>query len=108
MQDAGAAAIELNIYYLPGDPHISGRDVEQHTYPIGGDAGCTIRRTRTRGDATSRRMTTHALTLVLSTIGVGFLMVKAGLGKNALEPRRRRRICPSCGRAITGRRCNAH
>jgi dihydroorotate dehydrogenase (fumarate) len=29
MQDAGAAAIELNIYYLPGDPHISGHDVEQ-------------------------------------------------------------------------------
>jgi dihydroorotate dehydrogenase (fumarate) len=29
MQDAGAAAIELNVYYLPGDPHISGRDVEQ-------------------------------------------------------------------------------
>ena len=29
MQDAGAAAIELNIYYLPGDPEISGRDVEQ-------------------------------------------------------------------------------
>ena len=29
MQDAGAAAIELNIYYLPGDPAISGRDVEQ-------------------------------------------------------------------------------
>jgi len=29
MQDAGAAAIELNIYYLPGDTQISGRDVEQ-------------------------------------------------------------------------------
>ncbi|MDP9258909.1 MAG: dihydroorotate dehydrogenase-like protein [Actinomycetota bacterium] len=29
MQDAGAAAIELNIYYLPGNAHISGRDVEQ-------------------------------------------------------------------------------
>ena len=29
MQAAGAAAIELNIYYLPGDPYISGRDVEQ-------------------------------------------------------------------------------
>jgi dihydroorotate dehydrogenase (fumarate) len=28
MQDAGAAAIELNIYYLPGDPHIAGREVE--------------------------------------------------------------------------------
>src|ERR1700744_2269600 len=29
MQDAGAAAIELNTYYLPGDPEISGRDVER-------------------------------------------------------------------------------
>ena len=29
MQDAGAAAIELNVYYVPGDPRISGRDVEQ-------------------------------------------------------------------------------
>jgi dihydroorotate dehydrogenase (fumarate) len=29
LQDAGAAAIELNIYYLPGDPGVSGRDVEQ-------------------------------------------------------------------------------
>jgi len=27
--DAGASAIELNIYYLPGDPHVDGRDVEQ-------------------------------------------------------------------------------
>jgi dihydroorotate dehydrogenase (fumarate) len=29
MQNAGAAAIELNTYYLPGDPQISARDVEQ-------------------------------------------------------------------------------
>ena len=29
MQDAGAAAIELNIYYFPADPEISGPDVEQ-------------------------------------------------------------------------------
>ncbi|MGE5287783.1 MAG: dihydroorotate dehydrogenase-like protein [Micromonosporaceae bacterium] len=29
MQDAGAAAIELNIYYIPGDPHVTGREVEQ-------------------------------------------------------------------------------
>lgn len=34
MQDAGAAAIELNIYYLPGDTHISGRDVEQRHLDI--------------------------------------------------------------------------
>lgn len=29
MQDAGAAAIELNIYYLPGNPRVPGREVEQ-------------------------------------------------------------------------------
>ena len=34
MQEAGAAAIELNIYYLPGDPRISGRDVEQRHLDI--------------------------------------------------------------------------
>ena len=34
MQDAGAAAIELNVYYLPGDAHTSGRDVEQRHLDI--------------------------------------------------------------------------
>lgn len=34
MQDAGAAAVELNIYYLPGDPHVCGRDVEQRHLDI--------------------------------------------------------------------------
>ena len=34
MEDAGAVAIELNIYYLPGDPHVSGRDVEQRHVDI--------------------------------------------------------------------------
>jgi dihydroorotate dehydrogenase (fumarate) len=29
LEQAGAAAIELNIYHLPGDPLTSGRDVEQ-------------------------------------------------------------------------------
>ena len=29
MADAGAAAIEVNIYYLPGDPDIDGGEVEQ-------------------------------------------------------------------------------
>jgi dihydroorotate dehydrogenase (fumarate) len=29
MQDAGAAAIELNIYYVPGAPTTTGREVEQ-------------------------------------------------------------------------------
>jgi dihydroorotate dehydrogenase (fumarate) len=34
MQDAGAAAIELNIYYIPGDAHITGREVEQRHLDI--------------------------------------------------------------------------
>jgi dihydroorotate dehydrogenase (fumarate) len=34
MQDAGAAAIELNIYYIPGDPHMTGREVEQRHIDI--------------------------------------------------------------------------
>jgi dihydroorotate dehydrogenase (fumarate) len=34
MQDSGAAAIELNVYYVPGSPHISGRDVEQRHVDI--------------------------------------------------------------------------
>ena len=34
MQDAGAAAIELNIYYLPGDTLMSGHDVEQRYVDI--------------------------------------------------------------------------
>ena len=34
MQDSGAAAIELNIYFVPGDPRISGRDVEKRHIDI--------------------------------------------------------------------------
>jgi dihydroorotate dehydrogenase (fumarate) len=34
MQEAGAAAIELNIYFVPGDPAISGREVEQRHLDI--------------------------------------------------------------------------
>ena len=34
MQDAGAAAIELNIYYIPGDAYITGREVEQRHIDI--------------------------------------------------------------------------
>jgi dihydroorotate dehydrogenase (fumarate) len=34
MEDSGAAAIELNISFVPGDPHISGRDVEKRHIDI--------------------------------------------------------------------------
>ena len=38
------------------------------------------------------------VTIAILTIGVGYLMTQAGLQKSALELRRRRKICPSCGR----------
>jgi dihydroorotate dehydrogenase (fumarate) len=34
IEDAGAVAIELNVYYLPGDPDVSGREVEQRHVEI--------------------------------------------------------------------------
>jgi len=48
---------------------------------------------------------THTVALLGLTTGVGYLMLVAGLGKNALEMRRRRRICPSCGRRIETGAC---
>ena len=38
------------------------------------------------------------MTLAVLTVGVGYLMAQAGLQKSALELKRRRKICPSCGR----------
>jgi hypothetical protein len=47
------------------------------------------------------------LAMLVGTTGVGFLMLMAGVQKSALEWRRRRRSCPSCGRHIEGRVCGA-
>jgi hypothetical protein len=41
------------------------------------------------------------------TCGIGYLMIVAGLSKNALELKRRQRLCPSCGRRIQARVCRA-
>jgi hypothetical protein len=47
----------------------------------------------------------HLVTVAAATLGVGWLMALAGLQKSALEWRKRRRICPSCGREIRSRVC---
>ncbi len=47
----------------------------------------------------------HVLALLASSTGVGLLMALVGVQKSALEWKRRRRICPSCGRHIAGRTC---
>ena len=46
--------------------------------------------------------------LAVLTMAIGYTMYFAGLKKNMLELKHRKRICPSCGRNIVGRHCNAH
>jgi formate dehydrogenase maturation protein FdhE len=41
-------------------------------------------------------------------MAIGWTMTFSGLAKGMLEPRRRQRICPSCGRAISGAVCREH
>jgi NADH pyrophosphatase NudC (nudix superfamily) len=48
----------------------------------------------------------HSAVLAVTTIGVGYFMALAGVQKSALEWRRRRRICPSCGRHVEARVCS--
>jgi NADH pyrophosphatase NudC (nudix superfamily) len=45
------------------------------------------------------------MAVLLSTTAAGLLMSIAGLRKNGLEWRRRRRICPSCGRELRSSAC---
>lgn len=48
----------------------------------------------------------HIAMLAILTVGVGWVMLTAGVQKNALEWRRQRRVCPSCGREIHARVCS--
>jgi hypothetical protein len=47
----------------------------------------------------------HVAIAAVSTLGAAWLMISAGLQKSALERRRQRRVCPSCGREIQARVC---
>lgn len=47
----------------------------------------------------------HHLHLILVSLGVAYLMMLAGVQKNALEWRRSTRTCPSCGRETFRCRC---
>lgn len=49
----------------------------------------------------------HVLTIAVTTLGIGWLMTVAGLQKSALEFKKRRRVCPSCGRYIQDRVCSS-
>lgn len=47
----------------------------------------------------------QVLIAVVTTLGAGWLMMAAGVEKSVLERRRRRRLCPSCGKEIAARVC---
>jgi hypothetical protein len=48
----------------------------------------------------------HIALVGMTTLVVGYLMAAAGIQKSALEWRRKRRTCPSCGRHIQARICS--
>jgi hypothetical protein len=48
---------------------------------------------------------TNVAMILMVTLLAGWLMAIAGVQKSALEWRRRRRVCPSCGREIRARIC---
>jgi hypothetical protein len=47
----------------------------------------------------------HTAALFFLMMAAGSWMLLAGVHKHALEWRRRKRTCPSCGRHIDGRGC---
>jgi formate dehydrogenase maturation protein FdhE len=49
----------------------------------------------------------HVTIAAVSTLAAAWLMIAAGLEKSALERRRQKRVCPSCGREIRARVCSA-
>ena len=51
---------------------------------------------------------TPQLAALVATTGAAAWMVVAGVQKSALEWRRPKRRCPSCGRQIEGRTCGKH
>jgi hypothetical protein len=48
------------------------------------------------------------VTYTALAMAIGFTMLFSGVKKHALELKRRRRICPSCGRDINGAVCREH
>jgi hypothetical protein len=46
--------------------------------------------------------------LAALTMAIGYTMFFTGLKKRGLELKQRKRVCPACGRIISGRVCSEH
>ena len=62
----------------------------------------------TRNHSATMAPYSHFAMLASSIAGVGLLMSWAGIQESALEWKRRRRICPSCGHELRGRACGCN
>jgi hypothetical protein len=51
-------------------------------------------------------LTPELATLGVITTGIGFVMIRLGLGEGALRLRRANRRCPACGRLMQARICS--
>ena len=47
----------------------------------------------------------HVAIVMVLCMSVGYVMLYAGVSKNALEWKRKRRICPTCGRHDSSCHC---
>ena len=63
------------------------------------------RRRSQKDPKTMNMIDPHTAAFLAASTAAGFLMLRAGLAKSALELKRRRRTCPSCGRRIERRTC---
>jgi len=54
---------------------------------------------------THMQLDPHVVLILALASVAAWLMMQAGLAKNALELRRKRYVCPSCGRHDDGCRC---
>jgi hypothetical protein len=50
-------------------------------------------------------LTPQLAMLAVITTGIGFVMIRLGLGQGQLRLRRAERRCPACGRLVHGRIC---
>jgi hypothetical protein len=51
-------------------------------------------------------LTPQLAMLAVITTGIGFVMMRMGLGQGLLRLRRVNRRCPACGRLVQGRSCS--
>jgi len=77
---------------------ISPRQSSTPTYPTGVVGSCISKRIPMRAGRIKVAIDPHLELFMALAAAAAWLMIRAGLAKNALELRRRQVACPSCGK----------